>query len=1091
MEAEDEHELVPKTPSADERGGSGFFSLSRLPIAATPRFVSNLIGANMSMLFGCSPNSDPHATPSAQAKRVPIERSNSNTHSRAPTADPASISVSIPLSADVSVDLADAPVDVPMDDIAVEDAQLQHRRENAVKVFLRQRPSSPQLARAIHIPSNASTKCKSVSFRPMSFNSTQSDAEAVYTFDHVFQETADNEQVFRTTTLPLLVHLFDEPTPTDELILAYGPSGSGKTHTLSAILNKSIAFLVSRVNSLGPNSSAPSNIVPLHWGQVDVLNLGSADEEFGGASKGGEGSCSLWISFLEIHNDRCRDLLNPASVKGSGTKMNLDASNETPYFKNMTEYRITDLKSGVDIVNKVISARRTQETNVNKTSSRGHLITTIKLLRFADAKSKPRISRISIADLAGSENSKKTGAEGATLSEAGHINKSLLFLSDCVNKMVKNQKSQSAFEREKKRVKLEKIPYNSCQLTKSLQPFFRTGFVTFLFHIDPTNEDQTKAVLEFSHQTCQLVTFQPFSPTLKRKRGGDVFRSDARSSGDADYSAAQVAAELHRMRGRATRAERERDTLALKNRELEAVLSEMEAQMRGFVENEGRRMKEEYLRIDGGGDAILREARARMERDCLEKMERQLKVAKELWEMADELKEELGLKEIELEQKDNELAQLLEMYDAREMDVLSLEDQIQAMTEKHVQDQQLIKQLQATRESTISETVFVGMTTDAETQVEIQQESEHEPGGESIAINLCDAVGHKTGISVETQTNPAATVCEKASTAIIDFLKLYEDSETQTDGCFESSQGSSNPSDQPLADSQTRFTSSKSFDKNEHEEIEDAEDIEPAPRRSRRISRTLLIPASDKSTESGKDLKRRRRSRRSGQTSPPVSASRRSSRRRAFGFAVHENNGNSENEDTDGFILHDESRKLDHPKTKTSTTAGLKLAFSAKTMQNPAPVLIPVGASRRTRALIGALQAGSRKPLDAVVGDGGVSASVSLSASIQKISVGVSGGVGGSNGSILQPVSRQGPRGSASVGGGKWGGLLRRSSSGVDKESETVCDETPEIHIDESKVDEPVEEENHKKTRKLRTEKAMMPEDSPLPAKRRRRNVRK
>ncbi|KAI8833315.1 hypothetical protein BJ741DRAFT_275824 [Chytriomyces cf. hyalinus JEL632] len=245
----------------------------------------------MAMLFGCSPNSDPHATPSVQAKRVPIERSNSNTHSRAP-AETASISVSIPSSADVSVE-ADAAADVSMDGISVEDARSPH----SDKVFLRQRPSSPQLARAIHIPSKASTKSKSVSFRPVSFNSTQSDAEAVYNFDHVFQETADNEEVFRTTTLPLLVHLFDEPTPTDELILAYGPSGSAKTHTLSAILNKSIAFLVNRVISL----------------------------------------------------------------------------------------------------------------------------------------------------------------------------------SDCVNKMVKNQKSQSAFEREKKRVKLEKIPYNSCQLTKSLQPLFRTA----------------------------------------------------------------------------------------------------------------------------------------------------------------------------------------------------------------------------------------------------------------------------------------------------------------------------------------------------------------------------------------------------------------------------------------------------------------------------------------------------------------------------------------------------------------------------------------------------------------------------------------
>ncbi|KAI8612437.1 P-loop containing nucleoside triphosphate hydrolase protein [Chytriomyces sp. MP71] len=302
--------------------------------------------------------------------------------------------------------------------------------QEALKVFLRQRPSEPALPRAVHLSS-----ANSVTFRPTVYNtgsgsvSASQEVEAVYSFDEVFAENAQDEMVFRKTTLPLLDRLMKSSTPMDELVLAYGPSGSGKTHTLTGILKKTIQFLVHEAGKLG--TTAPGGVRPSKWSDVEILSSPHFQEEEDDSS---EESVSLWISFLEIHNDKCRDLLNPESIKGKGHPLKYDPFTKTPFLKEMTEAPIKDFKSAQDLVARVIAARRTMETNVNKMSSRGHLITTIKVLRFCGQRGiKPRISRISIADLAGSENAKRTGAEGATQTEAGHINKSLYVRSSLLH----------------------------------------------------------------------------------------------------------------------------------------------------------------------------------------------------------------------------------------------------------------------------------------------------------------------------------------------------------------------------------------------------------------------------------------------------------------------------------------------------------------------------------------------------------------------------------------------------------------------------------------------------------------------------------
>jgi len=70
-------------------------------------------------------------------------------------------------------------------------------------------------------------------------------------------------------------------------------------------------------------------------------------------------------------------------------------------------------------------------TQLNSSSSRSHLIITLKLLRKCGGRMtslNTRTSQLSIVDLAGSERAKKSGTQGEQIREAGKINNSLMAL---------------------------------------------------------------------------------------------------------------------------------------------------------------------------------------------------------------------------------------------------------------------------------------------------------------------------------------------------------------------------------------------------------------------------------------------------------------------------------------------------------------------------------------------------------------------------------------------------------------------------------------------------------------------------------------
>ena len=77
----------------------------------------------------------------------------------------------------------------------------------------------------------------------------------------------------------------------------------------------------------------------------------------------------------------------------------------------------------------------------------------------ASGKGAKRVSQLNLVDLAGSEGASKTQAEGIRLREGHNINRSLLALSNVINKLSQQSAGKKQF-----------VNYRDSKLTRILQP---------------------------------------------------------------------------------------------------------------------------------------------------------------------------------------------------------------------------------------------------------------------------------------------------------------------------------------------------------------------------------------------------------------------------------------------------------------------------------------------------------------------------------------------------------------------------------------------------------------------------------------------
>jgi kinesin family member 1 len=217
-----------------------------------------------------------------------------------------------------------------------------------------------------------------------------------WSFDKSAPNYAGQEHLFADLGVPLLDNAFQGY---NNCIFAYGQTGSGKSYSMMGygkehgVIPKICQDMFKRISTI----------------QEDK-NL----------------TCTVEVSYLEIYNERVRDLLNPA------TKGNLKVREHPstgPYVEDLAKLVVRSFQEIENLMDEGNKARTVAATNMNETSSRSHAVFTLTLTQKRhDAETTmdtEKVAKISLVDLAGSERATSTGATGARLKEGAEINRSL------------------------------------------------------------------------------------------------------------------------------------------------------------------------------------------------------------------------------------------------------------------------------------------------------------------------------------------------------------------------------------------------------------------------------------------------------------------------------------------------------------------------------------------------------------------------------------------------------------------------------------------------------------------------------------------
>jgi hypothetical protein len=215
-----------------------------------------------------------------------------------------------------------------------------------------------------------------------------------FRFDHVFSTAATQEEVFASVGVPCLHDLF---TGYNCTLLAYGQTGSGKTYT-----------------TIGDVGSAP----PL--GDSDGLVPRLLERLFIAVAQ--EPHTTLTASFIEVYQERLRDLLLRSSSSASSSSLRIREGKGGVWVDGVTEISLLDLATARATLRRGLAVRSVGATSMNRDSSRSHAVFAVTLTRHTTTGESVR-ARLCVVDLAGSEQAKKTRASGMRLDEAKHINR--------------------------------------------------------------------------------------------------------------------------------------------------------------------------------------------------------------------------------------------------------------------------------------------------------------------------------------------------------------------------------------------------------------------------------------------------------------------------------------------------------------------------------------------------------------------------------------------------------------------------------------------------------------------------------------------
>ncbi|NWJ11216.1 KI13B protein, partial [Crypturellus undulatus] len=331
------------------------------------------------------------------------------------------------------------------------------------------------------------TKCvvdvdaNKVILHPVNTNLSKGDARTqpkVFAYDHCFwsmdesvtEKYAGQDVVFKCLGENILQNAFDGY---NACIFAYGQTGSGKSYTMMGTADQ------------------PGLIPRLCSGLFERAQKEENEEQ----------SFKVEVSYMEIYNEKVRDLLDP---KGSRQSLKVrEHSVYGPYVDGLSKLAVASYKDIESLMSEGNKSRTVAATNMNEESSRSHavfkIILTHTLYDVHSGTSGEKVGKLSLVDLAGSERATKTGAAGDRLKEGSNINKSLTTLGLVISALA----DQAAGKNKNKFV-----PYRDSVLTWLLKDSLGGNSKTAMVAtVSPAadNYDETLSTLRYADRAKNIV----------------------------------------------------------------------------------------------------------------------------------------------------------------------------------------------------------------------------------------------------------------------------------------------------------------------------------------------------------------------------------------------------------------------------------------------------------------------------------------------------------------------------------------------------------------------------------------------------------
>ncbi|KPI45323.1 Kinesin-like protein KIF1C [Cyphellophora attinorum] len=293
--------------------------------------------------------------------------------------------------------------------------------------------------------------------------------KSYWSFDKNDKHFAGQDNLFGDLGTPLLDNAFGGY---NNCIFAYGQTGSGKSYSMMGY---------------GDEAGVIPRICRNMFERIDQIQN---DPNL---------KCTVEVSYLEIYNERVRDLLNP---KTKGNLKVREHPSTGPYVEDLAKLAVRSFPEIENLMDEGNKARTVAATNMNETSSRSHAVFTLTLTQkrhdIETNMDTEKVAKISLVDLAGSERATSTGATGARLKEGAEINRSLSTLGRVIAALADLSSGKA---------KTVKVPYRDSVLTWLLKDSLGGNSMTAMIAaISPAdiNFEETLSTLRYADSAKRI-----------------------------------------------------------------------------------------------------------------------------------------------------------------------------------------------------------------------------------------------------------------------------------------------------------------------------------------------------------------------------------------------------------------------------------------------------------------------------------------------------------------------------------------------------------------------------------------------------------